>query len=588
MRIRHVVEERVDRPRVALAGAVEAVGADDVGVVLAHQPDRPWHLVHVEGQVGVGVQDQVAAGVGEAGLDRPAELAVALVVDHPDVRVVGGELVGQLGRAVGRGVVDDRAARSRRSPRRRPSCRRRAGRRRRPARRRAPRSTWGRRSTTRDVGPSRRTRVPARLARTVLGRGDGDRDPLAARGPPGPRAARRRDGATRRERCGSSCSSPTAACGRRAASSAWRRGGSGPVSDPQPIFVMLLPFVGPAAMVIATLANVRRLPWYGLVASAVAVLIALPDLGPCAPPRLRRAGHRRRRRPGVRRRLQRHVPPGGDAVTRVLTSLPVGERVGIAFSGGLDTSAAVAWMRERGAIPYAYTADLGQYDEPDLRRCAGPGAAVRRRGGAHRRLPPRAGARGADGAAVRGVPHHDRRAHVLQHDAARAGGHGHAARAGDARRRRRHLGRRQHVQGQRHRALLPLRAARQPGAAHLQAVARPAVRRRARRAGGDERVPRRPRPAVPRPEGEGVLDRRQHLGRHPRGQGARGAVDRDGDRRADHGRRPLAAGRGDRRRGRRRALRPRLAGGDQRQGVRRPGRAGRRGEHRSAAATGWG
>lgn len=47
-------------------------------------------------------------------------------------------------------------------------------------------------------------------------------------------------------------------------------------------------------------------------------------------------------------------------------SLPVGERVGIAFSGGLDTSAAVAWMREHGAVPYAYTADLGQYDEPDL------------------------------------------------------------------------------------------------------------------------------------------------------------------------------------------------------------------------------
>ena len=51
---------------------------------------------------------------------------------------------------------------------------------------------------------------------------------------------------------------------------------------------------------------------------------------------------------------------------KVLTSLPAGERVGIAFSGGLDTSAAVAWMRERGAIPYTYTADLGQYDEPDL------------------------------------------------------------------------------------------------------------------------------------------------------------------------------------------------------------------------------
>ena len=47
-------------------------------------------------------------------------------------------------------------------------------------------------------------------------------------------------------------------------------------------------------------------------------------------------------------------------------SLPQGERVGIAFSGGLDTSAAVAWMREHGASPFAYTADLGQHDEPDL------------------------------------------------------------------------------------------------------------------------------------------------------------------------------------------------------------------------------
>ncbi|MDQ3542494.1 MAG: argininosuccinate synthase, partial [Actinomycetota bacterium] len=54
------------------------------------------------------------------------------------------------------------------------------------------------------------------------------------------------------------------------------------------------------------------------------------------------------------------------SVNRVLMSLPVGERVGIAFSGGLDTSAAVAWMRENGAVPYTYTADIGQYDEPDL------------------------------------------------------------------------------------------------------------------------------------------------------------------------------------------------------------------------------
>ena len=50
----------------------------------------------------------------------------------------------------------------------------------------------------------------------------------------------------------------------------------------------------------------------------------------------------------------------------VLSSLPIGQRVGIAFSGGLDTSVAVAWMREKGAIPCAYTADLGQYDESDI------------------------------------------------------------------------------------------------------------------------------------------------------------------------------------------------------------------------------
>ena len=50
----------------------------------------------------------------------------------------------------------------------------------------------------------------------------------------------------------------------------------------------------------------------------------------------------------------------------ILSSLPVGERVGFAFSGGLDTCCAVAWMREHGAVPYAFTADLGQYDEPDI------------------------------------------------------------------------------------------------------------------------------------------------------------------------------------------------------------------------------
>ena len=49
----------------------------------------------------------------------------------------------------------------------------------------------------------------------------------------------------------------------------------------------------------------------------------------------------------------------------ILQQLPIGERVGIAFSGGLDTSAALHWMRSHGAIPYAYTAHLGQPDEVD-------------------------------------------------------------------------------------------------------------------------------------------------------------------------------------------------------------------------------
>ena len=49
----------------------------------------------------------------------------------------------------------------------------------------------------------------------------------------------------------------------------------------------------------------------------------------------------------------------------ILQHLPIRQRVGIAFSGGLDTSAALLWMRQKGAIPYAYTANLGQPDEPD-------------------------------------------------------------------------------------------------------------------------------------------------------------------------------------------------------------------------------
>src|SRR5438874_3243509 len=52
-------------------------------------------------------------------------------------------------------------------------------------------------------------------------------------------------------------------------------------------------------------------------------------------------------------------------MTTILKSLPKGEKVGIAFSGGLDTSAALLWMKQKGARCYAYTANLGQPDEAD-------------------------------------------------------------------------------------------------------------------------------------------------------------------------------------------------------------------------------
>src|SRR5215468_7441613 len=57
-----------------------------------------------------------------------------------------------------------------------------------------------------------------------------------------------------------------------------------------------------------------------------------------------------------------HTTP---TMATILQSLPTRQKVGIAFSGGLDTSAALHWMKLKGALPYAYTANLGQPDEPD-------------------------------------------------------------------------------------------------------------------------------------------------------------------------------------------------------------------------------
>jgi argininosuccinate synthase len=67
---------------------------------------------------------------------------------------------------------------------------------------------------------------------------------------------------------------------------------------------------------------------------------------------------------GRNRAIDKH-PYNLGIMSKILLSLPVGERVGIAFSGGLDTSAALAWMKHKGAVPYAYTANLAQPDESD-------------------------------------------------------------------------------------------------------------------------------------------------------------------------------------------------------------------------------
>src|SRR5437868_12900046 len=83
-----------------------------------------------------------------------------------------------------------------------------------------------------------------------------------------------------------------------------------------------------------------------------------PPLNAC--PRLRKLIFA----PSNRKRHQLFRPIGRSMST-ILKSLPKGDKVGIAFSGGLDTSAALLWMKQKGARVFAYTANLGQPDETD-------------------------------------------------------------------------------------------------------------------------------------------------------------------------------------------------------------------------------
>ena len=233
-------------------------------------------------------------------------------------------------------------------------------------------------------------------------------------------------------------------------------------------------------------------------------------------------------------------------MSRILTTLPIGEKIGIAFSGGLDTSVAVAWIREKGGIPYAFTADLGQYDEDDV-------AAI----------PERALEYGAEGAWVVDC----REQLVHEGLVALQCGAFHVSSAGKTYFNTTPLGRA--VTG-----TMLVHAMHEHGVDiwgdgstykgndierffRYGLLANPALRiykpwldaQFVDELGGRKemsewllerglpyRVERR----------EGLLDRREHLGRDPRGEGARAARPLAEHRRADHGRRPLGHGRHDR------------------------------------------
>ncbi len=177
-----------------------------------------------------------------------------------------------------------------------------------------------------------------------------------------------------------------------------------------------------------------------------------------------------------------------------------------------------------------------------LRRDPSSRRAVWGREGAAHRLPRAAGLGGAGGASVRRVPHFNGRRALLQHDAHRPCRDRHHAGSGHEGGRGPHLGRWEHLQGQRHRALLSVRTAGQSAPPDLQTLARSGLHRRAGRAPGNVRVHEPGGLRLPDERREGVLDRFEHPRRDARGEGSRAPRHRDQDRPADHGRPVLARG----------------------------------------------
>ena len=199
----------------------------------------------------------------------------------------------------------------------------------------------------------------------------------------------------------------------------------------------------------------------------------------------------------------------------ILQRVPAGENVGIAFSGGLDTSAALHWMRGKGAIPYAYTANLGQPDEKDYdeipRKALAYGAEKARLIDCRAQLVAEGIAAlqcGAFHISTAGVPYFNTTplgravtgtmlVLAMKDDDVNIWGDGSTFKGNDIERFYRY-------------GLLA-----NPVAPHLQAVAGSGVHRRARRPQGNVRVHAARRSGVQDERREGVLDRLQHPRRHP-------------------------------------------------------------------------
>ncbi len=102
-----VVEERIHRTDVSLSGAVEAICADDVGLVLPQQPAGLLQFLHVERQIGICVEDQITARFGKTRLDRTAQFAIHRVMDGADSIIGSCSFVGEPARCIRRCIVDD-------------------------------------------------------------------------------------------------------------------------------------------------------------------------------------------------------------------------------------------------------------------------------------------------------------------------------------------------------------------------------------------------------------------------------------------------------------------------------------------------